>query len=937
MNDVEYTVPPQPNAPKSAGGAPQPPKQPNKVVAWIKSNVATTVAGSIMAVIVVVIAVVLITGQKVSLFGLQLNPLFQQANCPAPDTWYGEFNMTYQQAVDAGLIPDTCGGGSGGGTINDNQLVVNGTFANGTVNTPYSQVFTVSTGKATPGICTWSVASINPKPDFAAQFVTTDGGPGTTATFTSTPTLAGTYNVSIKVVCSNGEEVTVTLPWVVSDVSTSLDIKGDFTSASEIASWYSAPLETINANSMVCSFKLVSVTPEIPGAYIDDLSNIIGIPKEGPETKMVFRGNPQNPADYKVKISVTCNPPAGLGLSKTAEKDFSFTVKDTVGQLPGDTGIDLKANFQDGKVNEPYVTYVDSINPNGNTLYYCRLAAKKITPAMSGATIETSYGMNSEAHGKFTVTPKAVGDYKVTVHAICEDNNPGEYRNVPAIVFDRDFTWKVTDGGGTTSKPLDISASFPAGKGGETFTTNVSTVNAMGRNCTISLVSVEPQVTNPQIIKINELVKTEETVAMFSATPQTPGTYTVKIQASCDPKVGDGKSESVEKTYKWSVSGLAGTPVFDISGSFPNGQTNKAYSTTLSTLNANGAACSFSIKSLKPDVPGASLSRVENIAATQETSVQFNATPTAAVNHAVMIAVNCPSINGKPALTAEKEFRWIVTEGIIVPPSSELSLKATFPDGKAKQAYSENIQTVNGGTNCTIGLVSVTPTIAGAKITTSTNVQGSGQANGLFEATPQTAGTYQVIASATCPPTVGDGKTRYVEKSFTWKVNAATTGGGSGGGGSGGGSGSVNICSQQKAQLTPIYRYWSRTQGDHFYTTNANEKPNSNVYVYEGISGYVFKTQVAGSVPIYRSYKADIAAHYYSTVNDATNYGYSNEGILGYALPTSDSGSVPWYRLHIGYPTSDYLETISTKEKGEAIAKGYMDEGVVANICASNV
>lgn len=132
----------------------------------------------------------------------------------------------------------------------------------------------------------------------------------------------------------------------------------------------------------------------------------------------------------------------------------------------------------------------------------------------------------------------------------------------------------------------------------------------------------------------------------------------------------------------------------------------------------------------------------------------------------------------------------------------------------------------------------------------------------------------------------------------------------------------------------PLYRL-SDPYGYHFYTTNEAEK-NATIkdlhYSYEGILGYVFPQQVAGTVPLYRyrseldyftnienNTSAFIARHFYTTnQNDeelkVQNYGYSlggnggaavhgtlrnyiSEGIQCYVSTANVVGATPIYRL----------------------------------------
>jgi len=115
-------------------------------------------------------------------------------------------------------------------------------------------------------------------------------------------------------------------------------------------------------------------------------------------------------------------------------------------------------------------------------------------------------------------------------------------------------------------------------------------------------------------------------------------------------------------------------------------------------------------------------------------------------------------------------------------------------------------------------------------------------------------------------------------------------------------------------------------------------------YSAEGITGYIFPTQVTQTVPLYRSYSAGGTDHFY-TVNKAesdnavANLGYSYEGIAGYVFPPSGSscpGAAPWYRSY--QPTIvDHFYTMSAPERDNAVANlSYSNEGIAAFILVSN-
>lgn len=114
-------------------------------------------------------------------------------------------------------------------------------------------------------------------------------------------------------------------------------------------------------------------------------------------------------------------------------------------------------------------------------------------------------------------------------------------------------------------------------------------------------------------------------------------------------------------------SGLTCTPhqQLQISGSFPNGTVGQAYSTTLSTVNAQSAACSWSLDSVTPRIPSAKLTFIADTVPADESIQTFQATPTAPGTYSVSISVKCGSA------TAQHQFNLVVS----------LATSAAHPDG----------------------------------------------------------------------------------------------------------------------------------------------------------------------------------------------------------------------------------------------------------------
>lgn len=155
---------------------------------------------------------------------------------------------------------------------------------------------------------------------------------------------------------------------------------------------------------------------------------------------------------------------------------------------------------------------------------------------------------------------------------------------------------------------------------------------------------------------------------------------------------------------------------------------------------------------------------------------------------------------------------------------------------------------------------------------------------------------------------------------------------------------SITLTSGQTANATlrvrtkrvPLHEYYSSSGIDHFYTITRNDLGLSYFgYAYESIYGYVYPTQVPGTLPFYRLlYGAPYYDHFYTTDNAlATYYTYGgwlregNEGYLGaYTGPqrrrtgpanpyngTCQNGSIPFYNSYHGpTPTDPYYDNFYT-------------------------
>ncbi len=476
---------------------------------------------------------------------------------------------------------------------------------------------------------------------------------------------------------------------------------------------------------------------------------------------------------------------------------------------------------------------------------------------------------------------------------------------------------------GVETDKITISGTFSEGNAGVEYNKELQLSGTVQYPCVWSLVSVNPAITGAAI-KLATSADTNSSKATFSATPTAPGKYQVNVKATCQ------SGQTATKAFAWVVGGATTSRELDISANFTDALVGQPYTTTVTTVNANSSTCNLSIVSITPKLDGAALNRVENIVAGSDTSALFTVNSQASGIYVVKISADCSDATGAKR-TVQKDFNFTIKPTKQSPVGAALDISASFADGKVGQASTFTVKTINSESPlCTWNLDKVTPNMSGAKIVAAgADPDSDRDGRATFTATPSAAGTYVVSIAVQCGEANGDKKT--AKKDVTWKV---TVGGTTGGGGSGGGGSSASNCSSNKDKLMPIYRFWKAADGDHFFTTNAGERPGD--YVYEGIAGYVYSEKVSGSTAVYRSYHSGLRAHYYSTTDDATNYGYANEGILGYAFSNNATGALPWFRLHKGYPQSDYLETTHTGEKAAAMAMGYLDEGIVVNVCEKN-
>jgi hypothetical protein len=102
----------------------------------------------------------------------------------------------------------------------------------------------------------------------------------------------------------------------------------------------------------------------------------------------------------------------------------------------------------------------------------------------------------------------------------------------------------------------------------------------------------------------------------------------------------------------------------------------------------------------------------------------------------------------------------------------------------------------------------------------------------------------------------------------------------------------------EHAGTVPFYRWFHPRDGSHYYTTRPNAPDRRNC-VSDGIACYLFDHGVTDTVPLYhwRNGRDDL----YTTTPDSENpgrVGYRPTGIAGYIYRDPKPGTVPLYRFH---------------------------------------
>ena len=133
--------------------------------------------------------------------------------------------------------------------------------------------------------------------------------------------------------------------------------------------------------------------------------------------------------------------------------------------------------------------------------------------------------------------------------------------------------------------------------------------------------------------------------------------------------------------------------------------------------------------------------------------------------------------------------------------------------------------------------------------------------------------------------------------------------------------------------LNPVYRFYSPRTKSHFFTISGAEvaslrQNSSAIWNFEGIAYYAYRTQVSGTVPLYRFYcPIDGKKGHFYTKSEAeknelkakSSHIWNYEGIAYYVAASQRSGTTPVYRFWAP-GAKHHFYTRSESEKNNLVA-----------------
>ncbi|KAF7374144.1 hypothetical protein MSAN_00295800 [Mycena sanguinolenta] len=142
------------------------------------------------------------------------------------------------------------------------------------------------------------------------------------------------------------------------------------------------------------------------------------------------------------------------------------------------------------------------------------------------------------------------------------------------------------------------------------------------------------------------------------------------------------------------------------------------------------------------------------------------------------------------------------------------------------------------------------------------------------------------------------------------------------------------------SDLAPFVELYIAPITSHIYTiydNNVTNTFNGNPGTqYLGTAAFIFSIQDTSTVPFYCLHSAAKTTLFY-TANEterltALATGFVDYMTAGYIYPSQICGSVPLYRLHFLAANSDYIYTTSVTDRENAITLGFTYEGIAGYV-----
>lgn len=511
MAEVQYVVPSQGMSPGSEGKptsgqsqnqSPKPPKQPNRLLEWIKDHKLLTASASVAVLLVALVSTVLTTQQSISLLGLQLNPLYNQAAICAPDDCGGVDNSV---PIPGEPGPGEPTPGPGPGTPAPTP------GPNGELPAPTGFQVAVrdegcATQERTSATVTagnsGSVTDANSKDPDCARINFVSGN------VSSVPTTVSIYTNDFRI----GTRVAESENGCTSQIDTSIKWTPW---ASDGGGTSQQAVGQASSNDPDCVWVHYETRPMPAGKGIRDVR--VGIASgSGTQFTPWARSNGGWSAFSQ-----------GSNLRPTTVTLDVQTI--TVSQTP--ETVSIEGSIPNSTVGQ---TTNGQLTLSGTPNTPCSWTLVSVVPAVSGAAVNASDSNGASA--VFTAQPTVAGDYNVTVRVTCQ-NGQTDTKTLP---------WTVSPQGTTPSGRLSITGNFPAGIVNQSYTTNVKTAGLEVSSCDWTLVSVDPSVSGAIVTRSDNAADTGESAAAFQATPQRAGLYKVTISAQCD-------TGNAQNTFDWVV------------------------------------------------------------------------------------------------------------------------------------------------------------------------------------------------------------------------------------------------------------------------------------------------------------------------------------------------------------------------------------------------